>query len=80
MPEILVGLRDRPCSLAILMDTGWNSPKKVAQQNGRPQIPSPPSILASSRTPICRSSMRVLNTEARSLTSSRKSTRPSAVK
>ena len=41
--------------------------------------PRPPSILASSRTPICRSSMRA-RTDARSFTSSRKSTRPSAVK
>ena len=43
-------------------------------------MPRPPSILASSRTPICRSSMRARNTPARSFTSSRKSTRPSAVK
>ena len=43
-------------------------------------MPMPPSILASSRTPIWRSSMRARNTLARSLTSSRKSTRPSAVK
>ena len=40
----------------------------------------PPSILLSSRTPIWRSSMRVWNCDARSLTSSRKSTRLSAVK
>ena len=50
------------------------------QQKGRPQMPSPPIILASSRTPICRSSMRARNTLARSFTSSRQSTRPSAVK
>ena len=43
-------------------------------------MPMPPSIFASSRTPIWRSSMRLRNTEARSLTSSRKSTRPSDVK
>ena len=34
---------------------------------GRPQMPSPPSILASSRTPICRSSMRVWNTRGQIL-------------
>ena len=43
-------------------------------------MPRPPSILASSRTPICRSSILARNTLARSFTSSRKSTRPSAVK
>ena len=62
------------------MDTGWNSSRKVAQQKGLPQMPRPPSILASSRTPICRSSMRAWNTPARSFTRARKSTRPSAVK
>ena len=53
---------------------------KEAQQKGLPQMPRPPSILASSRTPIWRSSMRERNTPARSFTNSRKSTRPSAVK
>jgi len=43
-------------------------------------MPIPPSILASSLTPICRSSMRLRNTPARSFTRSRKSTLPSAVK
>ena len=79
-PLILMGLSDRFCSFAILMDTGWKSPRNVPQQIGRPQGPSPPSIFASSRTPICRSSMRVLNTPAKSLTRLRKSTRPFAVK
>ena len=79
-PEIFVGLRDRPWSLAMLMETGWKFSKKVLQHRGQPQMPRPPIILASSRTPICRSSMRVRNTVARSLTSSRKSTRPSALK
>ena len=80
VPEILTGFRDSPCSFAILMETGWNPLRNDEQQNGLPQMPRPPSIFASSRTPICRSSMRVRNTDARSLTSSRKSTRPSAVK
>ena len=31
----------------------------VEQQNGLPQIPRPPSILLSSLTPICRSSILV---------------------
>ena len=75
-----MGFRDRLWVLAILMDTGTKSSRNWAQQKGRPQMPMPPSILASSRTPICRSSMRARNTEARSFTSSRKSTRPSAVK
>ena len=43
-------------------------------------MPMPPSIFASSRTPICLSSMRLRKVPARSFTSSRKSTRPSAVK
>lgn len=54
--------------------------RPVEQHNGLPQLPIPPSIFASSRTPIWRSSIRVRNTAARSLTSSRKSIRPSAVK
>ena len=80
VPEIFVGFRDRFWVLAILMDTGIKSSKNWLQQNGLPQMPRPPSILASSRTPICRSSMRAWKAEARSFTSSRKSTRPSAVK
>ena len=79
-PEIFTGLSERPCSFAILIETGWNPLRNEAQQNGRPQMPRPPTIFASSRTPIWRSSMRVRNTAARSFTSSRKSTRPSAVK
>ena len=51
-----------------------------AQHIGRPQAPSPPIALASSLTPICLSSILVLKTQARSLTSSLKSTLPSAVK
>ena len=80
VPEIFTGFSESPCSFAILMDTGWKPLRKVLQQNGLPQMPSPPTIFASSRTPIWRSSMRVRNMPARSLTSSRKSTRPSAVK
>ena len=80
VPEIFVGFRLRFCVLAILMETGWKSSRNSLQQKGLPHTPSPPTILALSRTPICRSSMRVRKTEARSLTSSRKSTRPSAVK
>ena len=52
----------------------------VRTEELEPHTPSPPTILALSRTPICRSSMRVRKADARSLTSSRKSTRPSAVK
>ena len=75
-----MGFNDRFWVLAILMDTGWNSSKNWAQQKGRPQMPRPPSIRASSRTPICRSSMRAWMVPARSLTKARKSTRPSEVK
>ena len=57
-----------------------NNNNNRQQQNGRPQIPSPPNIFDSSRTPICLSSIRVRKIPARSLTSSRKSIRPSAVK
>ena len=80
MPEIFVGFRLRFWVLAILMETGMNPSRNWAQQKGRPQMPRPPIILASSRTPICLSSIRARKTEARSRTSSRKSTRPSAVK
>ena len=80
MPEILAGFRDRFWVLAILMDTGMKSSIYWLQQKGRPQMPRPPSIFASSRTPIWRSSMRAWKAAARSFTSSRKSTRPSAVK
>ena len=62
------------------IDTGVKSPKKFEQHKGRPQAPIPFSTLASSRTPTWRNSMRVLNIVAKSLTSSRKSIRPSAVK
>ena len=62
------------------METGVKSLKNVRQQIGRPHGPIPPSIFASSRTPIWRSSMRVLKMLARLLTSMRKSTRPLAVK
>ena len=79
-PEILVGFRDRFWLLAMRMETGSKSPIQEAQHRGRPQQPMPPTMRASSRTPIWRSSMRVRKTEARSLTSSRKSMRPSAVK
>ena len=80
VPEIFVGLRLRFCVLAILMETGWKSSRNSLQQNGLPHTPRPPTIFALSLTPICRSSMRVRKEDARSLTSSRKSTRPSAVK
>ena len=79
-PLIFVGFRERFWSLAIRMETGWKSFRNEPQQIGRPQGPSPPSIRASSRTPICRSSIRVRKTAAKSLTSARKSTRPFAVK
>ena len=75
-----MGLRDRFCVFAILMETGWNSSKNWAQQKGLPQMPSPPSSLASSRTPIWRSSIRAWRVLARSFTRARKSTRPSEVK
>ncbi len=79
-PEIFVGFKDKLWSFAILIDTGTKSPKKEEQHNGRPHGPIPPIIFASSRTPICRSSIRVRNTAARSFTNSLKSIRPSAVK
>src|SRR5262245_41443202 len=79
-PESFEGLRLRSCCFAILIETGSNDVRNVVQHSGRPQVPYPPSILASSRTPICRISIRVWNSAASSRTSSRKSTRPSAVK
>ncbi len=67
LPEIFVGFKESPCSFAILIDTGWKSSRKDAQHSGRPHTPSPPTILALSRTPICRNSMRMRNTDAKSL-------------
>ena len=75
-----MGLSGKSCCLAILIDTGLNSVSQVVQHNIRPQRPTPPKSLASSRTPICRSSMRDLKERARSWTSFRKSTRFSAAK
>ena len=46
-PEILVGLRDKPCSFAILLETGRKSSRKVLQHRKRPHIPMLPSCLAS---------------------------------
>ena len=65
---------------AILMETGINSDRKEWQQRVLPQIPMPPMIFVSSRTPTWRSSILVRNTLAKSFTSSRKSILPSAVK
>src|SRR4029079_1332317 len=79
-PDSFEGFRLRSCCFAILIETGSNAVRNVVQHNGRPQVPEPPRILASSRTPICRISMRVRNSDASSRTSSRKSTRVSAVK
>src|SRR5690625_52211 len=79
-PDIFVGFNDKFWSFAILIDTGSKSPSQVEQHNGRPQGPNPPNIFASSRTPICLNSIRVRKTLAKSLTSSLKSTLPSAVK
>src|SRR5690606_19922697 len=79
-PEIFEGFSDKFWSFAILIDTGSKSPKNVEQHSIRPQGPMPPSIFASSRTPIWRNSMRVRKIEAKSFTRLRKSTRPSAVK
>src|SRR6185312_1188878 len=79
-PDSFEGFRLKSCCLAILIETGSNDVRNVVQHSGRPHVPYPPIILASSRTPICRISIRVLNSAASSFTSSRKSTRPSAVK
>ena len=79
-PEIFVGFRERFCSFAILMETCPKSVRHRAQQRALPQLPMPPTSFASSRIPICLSSMRVRKTDARSFTSSRKSTLPSDVK
>ena len=34
----MVGESESPCSFAILIDTGWNSPIKPQQQNGLPLV------------------------------------------
>src|SRR5699024_4685410 len=79
-PEIFEGFKDKFWSFAILIDTGSKSPKKVEQQSIRPQGPIPPSNFASSRTPICRSSILVLKRAARSFTNWLKSIQQSALK
>jgi hypothetical protein len=78
--ESFAGLRLRSWIFAILIEIGSNDRSQVVQHSGRPHEPYPPSILASSRTPIWRISIRLWNSAASSRTSSRKSTRPSAVK
>ena len=80
IPEMVVGVRGRFCSLAILMDTGANSGKVFEQHKLCPHIPRPPTSLASSLEPTCLSSILVLNMDARSLTRLLKSTLVSAVK
>ena len=41
-PFILPEFKDKLWFLAILIDTGGNSPKKLEQQSARPQGPKPP--------------------------------------
>ena len=79
-PEICDGLSERRWSLATCRFTGRSSGSHDAEQYSRPHRPIPLSRLASSRTPIYLSSMRVRNMDASSRTSVRKSTRFSAVK
>ena len=79
-PEILVGFRLSPWSLAIRMETGSNFSRNVEQQVILPQRPSPPVILAWFRIPTCLISIRQPISRTSILTSWRKSTRPSAVK
>ena len=80
VPEIFEGLSERFCCLAILIETGWKSESHLLQHRGLPHMPIPPSILASSLTPICLSSILFLKCPARSFASSLKSTLPSAEK
>ena len=49
------------------MDTGWKSSRNWLQQYGRPQMPMPPIIFASSLTPIWRSSIRLRKMPAKIL-------------
>ena len=51
-PEIFWGFSESPCSLAMRMDTGQNSPPSRLQHSSWPQCPMPPTMRASSRTPI----------------------------
>ena len=51
--------------MAIFIDTGWKSPSQEEQHNFLPQVPRPPIDLASSLTPICLSSILVLNIDAK---------------
>ncbi|EIA29479.1 Cysteinyl-tRNA synthetase [Candidatus Arthromitus sp. SFB-5] len=80
IPDILLGFNDNSCSFAIFIDTDVKSPRKVEQHNVLPQVPIPPTLLASSLTPICLNSILTLKIEARILTKSLKSTLPSAIK
>ena len=79
-PEILDELRGRSCSFAMRIETGSKRLPKRVQHSSWPQWPKPPTMAASSRTPIWRMSTRSCSSRERSRTSWRKSTRSSAEK
>jgi hypothetical protein len=62
------------------MVTGRNLSETALQQTALPHIPKAPQRRASSRTLICLSSIRILKTDDKSTTKSRKSMRFSALK
>jgi len=75
MPLIAVGFTEQFWVLAMRTFTGRKCVIHVLQHSGRPQIPRPPMIPASSRTPICLSSTRQPNVPASSPAMERKSIR-----
>src|SRR2546430_680101 len=73
-PISVGGLGEKRGGWAPLVGPGEIEVGKVVHPGGGRREPYPPIILASSRTPICRISIRVLNSAASSLTRGRKST------
>jgi hypothetical protein len=77
-PASFAGLSERPCAFTIFTDTAWNSFSHDEQQSSRPHTPTPPATRASSRAPICFTSMRVPIAVPSSRARSRSSTLSSA--
>ena len=78
-PASFCGLSEMSCTRAALVVTLEKLDIHDAQHSSRPQAPSPPMRPASWRAPICFISMRMWKRSAKTLISSRKSTRSSAM-
>ncbi len=78
-PASFWGLSEISCTRAAPVVTLVKVDIHEAQQSSRPQAPRPPMRPASWRAPICFISMRMRKRSAKTLMSSRKSTRSSAI-